>query len=100
MRFCRSCHHAGASPLPVDVEYLFFFFWLGGIQQMVEQKDVHSSSPEKTPKLQLAAEQPSARDCWMPPKKYIPSLFTQGHLLKGGRVKGENSHFTKPLAVA
>ena len=37
--------------------------------KMVEQKDVFSSSPARTPKLQLAAEQPSMGGCWNPPKK-------------------------------
>ena len=39
---------------------------------MVEQKDMHSSSPERTPKLQLAVEQPSAGECWFPPQKDSP----------------------------
>ena len=30
---------------------------------------VHSSSPVRTPKLQLTAEQPSMGECWSPPKK-------------------------------
>ena len=36
---------------------------------MVEEKDVSSSSPVRTPKLQLTAEQPSKGECWVPPKK-------------------------------
>ena len=36
---------------------------------MVEYKDVSSSSPVRTPKLQLAAEQPSSGECWIPTKK-------------------------------
>ena len=31
-----------------------------------------SSSPARTPKLQLTAEQPSTGKCWIPPKKYTP----------------------------
>ena len=31
-----------------------------------------SSSPVRTPKLQLAAEQPLKRKCWIPPKKDAP----------------------------
>ena len=30
---------------------------------------MHSSSSARTPKLQLAAEQPSTRERWIPPKK-------------------------------
>ena len=30
---------------------------------------MHLSSPERTPKLQLAAEEPSTSECWIPPKK-------------------------------
>ena len=30
---------------------------------------MRSSSPARTPKLQLAAEQPSTRERWIPPKK-------------------------------
>ena len=37
--------------------------------KMAEQKDVPSSSPARTPKLQLAAEQPLTGKCWIPPKK-------------------------------
>ena len=33
---------------------------------------MRSSSPARTPKLQLAAEQPSTGKCWIPPKKDIP----------------------------
>ena len=40
--------------------------------KMVEQKDMCSSSPMRTPKLQLAAEQPSTGICCSPPKKYTP----------------------------
>ena len=38
---------------------------------MAEEKDVHSSSPERTPKLQLA-EQPLTGECWIPPQKDTP----------------------------
>ena len=37
--------------------------------KMAEQKDVCSSSPARTPKLQLVAEQLSTREGWIPPKK-------------------------------
>ena len=35
----------------------------------MEQKDMSSSSPARTPKSQLAAEQPLKGGCWNPPKK-------------------------------
>ena len=35
-------------------------------------KDAEFSSPARTPKLQLAAEQPSTGECWTPPKKDTP----------------------------
>ena len=44
----------------------------GGTTKMAEWKDVHSSSPARTPKLQLAAEQPWTGKCWNPPKKDTP----------------------------
>ena len=37
---------------------------------------MYSSSPARTPKLQLAAEQPLAGKCWIPPKK-IPHVQGQ-----------------------
>ena len=33
---------------------------------------MHSTSPERTPKLQLAAEWPSREECWITPKQNIP----------------------------
>ena len=33
---------------------------------------MRSSSPSRTPKLQLAAEQPSIGECWISPKKIPP----------------------------
>ena len=44
--------------------------------RMAEWKDMCSSSPARTPKSQLAAEQPLAGDCWIPPKK-IPHVQEQ-----------------------
>ena len=38
---------------------------------------MHSSPPERTPKSQLAAEQPSTGECWIPPKKKIPHVQRQ-----------------------
>ena len=39
---------------------------------MAEKKDVGSSSPAITLELQLAAKQPSMRECWIPPKEDTP----------------------------
>jgi hypothetical protein len=40
---------------------------------MVEENDVRSShSPVRTPKLELAVEQPSIGECWIPPKNNGP----------------------------
>ena len=44
--------------------------------KMAERKDMCSSSPARTSKSQLAAEQPLAGDCWIPPKK-IPHVQEQ-----------------------
>ena len=41
-------------------------FWF----KTAEWKDVHSSPFVRTPKLQLAVEQPSAGGCWKPPERY------------------------------
>ena len=43
---------------------------------MVEYRDVYSSSPVRTPKVQLAAEQTLTGECWIPPKR-IPHLQGQ-----------------------
>ena len=40
--------------------------------KMEEEKVLPSSSPGRSPKLQLGAEQPSTGECWIPPKKDIP----------------------------
>ena len=39
---------------------------------MVEEKDVHSSSPAKIPKLQRTAEQPLTGESWISPRKDTP----------------------------
>ena len=44
--------------------------------KVVEWKDVCSFSPVRTPKLQLAAKQPSTGECWIPPKN-IPHVQGQ-----------------------
>ena len=41
---------------------------------MAEKKDMHSTSSARTPKSQLAAEQPSTGGCWNPPEKDTPHL--------------------------
>ena len=41
-------------------------------EKMAEWKDVGSSSPARTPKLQPTAEQPSTGECWIPRKKDNP----------------------------
>ena len=38
---------------------------------------MHSSSPVRTPKLQLSAEQPSTGECWIPPQKDTPHPRTK-----------------------
>ena len=43
---------------------------------MAEKKDVHSCSPVRTPKLQLAAKQPLTGEHCIPPKK-IPCIQGQ-----------------------
>ena len=39
---------------------------------MAQEKDMCSSSPARTPKLQLTAKQPSSGEWWIPPKKRYP----------------------------
>ena len=39
------------------------------IYKMAQEKDMCSSSPARTPKLQLTAKQPSSGEWWIPPKK-------------------------------
>ena len=39
---------------------------------MAKSKDMHSSSADRTPKLQRTAEQPSTAECWIPPKQDTP----------------------------
>lgn len=40
---------------------------------MAKSKDMHSSSADRTPKLQRTAEQPSTGECWIPPKQDTPT---------------------------
>ena len=55
---------------------------------MVEWKDVHSTSPAKTPKLQFTAEQLLTGECWIPPKKGTPCLRAKEKPQQDGR-RGE-----------
>ena len=58
--------------------------------KMAEWKDLHSSSPAWTPKLHLAAEQPSTGECWLQPNK-IP--YFQGQRRSHSKmVGGVKSH--------
>ena len=63
---------------------------------MAEQKDVCSSSPARTPKLQLIAEQLLTRECWVPPKK-DPTSKVKGKPLQDGR-RGEIEFTIKPYS--
>ena len=47
---------------------------------MAEKKDMHSTSPARTPKSQLAAEQSSIGSCWNPAKKDTPCPRTKEKL--------------------
>ena len=46
---------------------------------------MRSSSPARTPKLQLTAEQPSTGECWIPPKKDNPHPRAKEKLQQDGR---------------
>ena len=59
-------------------------FWLPLISNQYLKHDNHYGvegraliSPVRTPKLQLAAEQPLTGECWIPPKKKIPHIQGQ-----------------------
>ena len=54
---------------------------------------MRSSSPVKTPKLQLTAEQPSTGECWILPKKDNP--HSKEKLQQDGR-RGDIVFRTKP----
>ena len=56
---------------------------------MAGQKDVCSSSPARTPKLQLSTEQPLTGECWIPPEK------KKSHVQQAGR-RGETAFRIKP----
>ena len=55
---------------------------------MAEQKYVRSSSPERSLKPKLAAEQASTRECWIPPKKDTPCTRAKEKPQQDGR-RGE-----------
>ena len=65
---------------------------------MVEQKDVNSSSPVRTPELQLAAEQPSTGESWIPPQKDTPHPRAKERPQKDGR-RGKTMFRIKPLTL-
>ena len=54
-----------------------------------------SSSPVRTPKLQLATEQPLTGECWIPPKKDIPHPSAKEKPQQNGR-RGEIVSRIKP----
>ena len=56
---------------------------------------VRSSSPVRTPKLQLAAEQPLMGDCWIPPKKDTPCPMAKEKPQQDDR-RGEITFRIKP----
>ena len=51
-----------------DLQFFSCNLLLNLVLKMVECKDMHSFSPVRIPKLQLAAEQPSTGECCIPPK--------------------------------
>ena len=56
---------------------------------------MHSSFPARTPKLQLAAEQPLTGECWMPPKKDTLHKRAKEKPQQDGR-RGEIMFIIKP----
>ena len=58
-------------------------------------KDICSSSPVRTPKLQLTAEQPSTGECWIPTKKETPCPRAKEKPQQDGR-RGEITFRIKP----
>ena len=57
---------------------------------------MHSSSPVKTSKLQLSAEQPSTGEYWIPPKKDNPPPKTKKKPQQDGR-RGETVFRANPI---
>ena len=62
---------------------------------MAEWTDVCSSTPVRTPKLQLAPEQPLTGECWIPPETDTPCPRAKEKSQKCGR-KGEIVFKIKP----
>ena len=62
---------------------------------MADYKDVRSSSPVRTPKLQLDAEQLLTGECWIPPKKYTPCPGAKEKLQQDGK-RGKIAFRSKP----
>ena len=56
---------------------------------------MRSSSPVRTPKLQLAAEQLLTGECWIPPKKYTPCPGAKEKLQQDGK-RGKIAFRIKP----
>ena len=56
---------------------------------------MNSSSPVRTPELQLAAEQPSTGECWIPPEKDTPHPRAKERPQKDGR-RGEITFRFRP----
>ena len=56
---------------------------------------MHLSSPARTPKLQLTAEQLLTGECWIPPKKGSPHLKAKESPQQDGR-RGEILFRIKP----
>ena len=67
------CYTVASHWLCYTWQYIYIYV---GCLMMAEQKDVHSCSPARTPKLQLAAKQPSTGERCIPPKK-IPRIQGQ-----------------------
>ena len=62
---------------------------------MAEKNDVCSSSPVRTPKLQLTAEQLSTGECWIPSKKDAPCPRAKEKPQQDGR-RGKIAFIIKP----
>ena len=63
--------------------------------KMAEKKDVHSPFPVRTPKLKLAAEQPSTGKSWIQPKYDTPHPRAKKKSQQDGR-RGKISFRFKP----
>ena len=63
---------------------------------MAEYKDLHSSSPARTPKLQLSAEQLLTGECWVSPIKDTPCPGAKEESQQDGR-RGEIEFRIKSL---